>query len=133
MKGPGSGSLKLTGRIRPSAPIAPASTDALTLELRDSADVLFAATLSHPASDPWWKRKGGMTRYLNKGAFGSLGTVTLRTLRSDEVEVQLRGKGLAFSGLDEPLLRPRLVIGDQCFVSDLAGRCVADPKKLRCR
>jgi hypothetical protein len=31
------------------------------------------------------------------------------------------------------VLTSRLIIGQQCFVADLTGRCTLEAKKLRCR
>jgi len=132
-RGPGSGSLTLSGSITPAIPLAPDTTDALTLELRDGADVVFSATLDHPASDPFWKRRKRLLRYGNRRASGSLTTVVLRARKNGSTTVGIEGKRLAFTGLDETTMRPKLVIGDQCFVGDLGRRCFLDAKKLRCR
>jgi glucose/arabinose dehydrogenase len=128
--GPGTATLALRGSFRPASPIAPESSDALALELRDGGGVIFSAALDHPASDPFWKRRNRVVRYLNRG--GGLGSVVLRTLRSGAVQLDVRGRRLAFTGIDEALVTPRLRIGAQCFAADLAGRCTLDAKKLHC-
>jgi hypothetical protein len=127
------GSLALSGSLTPAIPLAPDTTDALTLELSDSADVVFSATLDHPASDPFWKRRKRLLRYGNRRASGSLTAVVLRAKKSGATTIEVKGKRLAFTGLDETTMRPKLVIGDQCFVGDFGRRCFLDAKKLRCR
>lgn len=131
-RGPRSGSLRLAASIRPPAPIAPSTSDDVTLQLREGADLVFTGSLTHPASDPQWGRSGGLVRYRTRQGGGLTG-VALQTLRSGEIDVQVRGKGLTFPGLDDDALHPRLVIGAQCFAADLTGRCQLDAKKIRCQ
>jgi hypothetical protein len=103
----------------------------LTLEVRDAGGVVFSATLDHPASDSFWRRRKGLVQYANRR--GRPQSVVLRTRRSGTVELDIRGRRLGFTGLDDAAVSPRLRIGAQCFTADLAGRCVLDSKKLRCR
>lgn len=133
-RGPGTGSLLLSGSVSPRLPLAPDTTDPLALELRDGADMMFSAYLDHPASDSFWRRpKRNQLRYGNRAASGGLNMVLLKTQRSGAVQLELRGKRLSFTGLDASGVQSRLVIGPQCFLADLAGRCSLDAKKLRCR
>jgi glucose/arabinose dehydrogenase len=131
LRGPGSGTLALRGGFRPSTPVAPESTDALALELRDGGGAVFSATIDHPADDPFWKVRKGLLQLVHPGA--PLSPVTLRTQRSGAVRVDARARHAHFEGLDDATLETRLRIGDQCFIADLAGRCMSDAKKLRCR
>jgi glucose/arabinose dehydrogenase len=131
LHGPGSGSLALSGWFQAASPLAPEATDALTLELRHGADLMFTGTLAHPATDRFWKRRNGLVRYANRS--DRLSSVVLRVQRFGTVQVDIRGHRLAFAGLDASAVSPRLVIGRQCFVADLTGACTLDAKKLRCR
>jgi glucose/arabinose dehydrogenase len=132
LRGPGTGALQLSGSITPRAPLAPSTSDALTVELRDSAGQLFSATLAHPDSDPAWRRSRPNHERFRRGGSG-LTAVSLKSDRSGGVGVTLRGKRLAFTGLDEAALTTRLIIGQQCFVADLGTRCTLEAMKLRCR
>jgi glucose/arabinose dehydrogenase len=128
----GSGAMALSASIVPTAPLAPEATDDLTLELREGADPMFSDTLEHPASDRFWKRLGRRSvRYTNRRERGRLGSVALKGTKSGAVQVEARGKRLAFSGMDAPEMRSRLVVGDQCFEADLT--CVPGARKVRCR
>jgi glucose/arabinose dehydrogenase len=131
LHGAGSGTLALTGSFHPAGAIAPESTDALTLELRDASDVVFSTALDHPASDPFWRRRHGRVQYAKRG--GGLGSVLMKQKPSGNVDVTLRGRRLAFTGLDDAAVSARLRIGAQCFTADLSSRCTLDAKKLRCR
>ena len=131
LHGPGTGGLVLGGSFHPSTPVAPQSADALTLEIRDAGGIVFSASLDHPASDPFWKKRGSLVQYLNRG--GALNAVALRHAHSGAMQLNLRGRHLAFQGLDDPAVSARLRVGSQCFAADLAGHCTLDAKKLRCR
>jgi hypothetical protein len=132
-RGPGSGALVLSGSFRPAASMAPETADDVTVELRDGGGTILSAVLDHPASDPFWKRpRPGTWRYRDRwGGAAGLTTVILRQGKSGAVQLTVHGKGMALPGLDEAV-NPRLVIGDQCFEADLAGRCRSDPRRLRC-
>ena len=131
LHGPGSGTLSLTGWFQTAIPVAPESTEPLTLELRHGPDLMMSAALGHPASDRFWKHRNGMIRYANRR--DQLSSVVLRVQPHGTVQVDIRGHRLAFAGLDASAVSPRLVIGRQCFVADLTGACRLDAKKLRCR
>jgi hypothetical protein len=124
------GALSMTGGIHPATAIAPDTQDPLTFELRDTNGVLFSGTLTHPASDPDWRRRGRMTSFKRSGT--GLTSVQLKSKPSGDVQVSVQGKGIQMPGLVNPTVSPRLVIGDECFTADLTGRCSLDAKKLRC-
>jgi len=126
-----SGTLALSGSFQPAHPIAPESTDAFRVELRHGTQVMLSAALDHPASDRFWKRRKRLVQYLNRK--NPLGSVVLRTQRSGAVKVDVHGRRLSLTGLDDPAVSPRIVVGSQCFMADLSGACTLDAKKLRCR
>jgi glucose/arabinose dehydrogenase len=130
-RGPGSGALVLSGWFQSARPIAPESSDAVRVELRHGAEVMFSAAVDHPASDPFWKRRKRLVQYKNRR--NPLGSIVLWMEQSGVVRFDIRGRRLAFTGLDDPAVSSRLVIGPQCFVADLTGACTLDAKKLRCR
>jgi hypothetical protein len=129
-RGPGTGGLALTGFFQPARPIAPDSSDAVRVELRHGADVMFSAALDHPSSDPFWRRRKRLVRYTNRR--NALGSVMMQTQPAGVVRFDIRGRHLTFTGLD-PAVSSRLIVGSQCFVADLTGACTLDAKKLRCR
>jgi hypothetical protein len=131
--GNATGGLVLRGRFRPTWEIAPHATDLVRLELRDGAGVVLEATLDHPESDPFWRApRRGHWRYRDRTGRGAgLTALTLRARRSGGVSLSARGRGMAFERLGTAP-SPRLVIGDQCFAADLAGRCTARGRRLRC-
>jgi glucose/arabinose dehydrogenase len=128
------GRLALVASFRPTAPLAPHATDAVGLELRDAAGALFAATLEHPASDPFWRRpRGGVFQYRDPtGRSGGLVSVALRPRRGGLVQIDVRARRLRLGRL-APDVGPRLVIGEQCFATSSAGRCSGGASALRCR
>ena len=130
-RGPGSGALAFDGWFRAARPVAPDSSEPFRLELRHGAGVMFSATLDHPASDRFWKRRKNLLRYANRRS--PLASIVLRMDRSGVVGFDVRGRHLAFAGLDDPAVSSRLVVGSQCFVADLTGACTLDAKRLRCR
>ena len=125
-----SGNLAMTGSFKPARPVAPESTDAFRIELRHGAQVMLSAALDHPASDPFWKRRRRVVRYAN--GRNPLGSVVLRTQRSGAVRFDVSGFRLPLTGLDDPAVSSRLIVGSQCFMADLSG-CRLDATKLRCR
>ena len=129
------GPLALDGSVHAGRALAPEATDDLRLELRDGADVVFAADLSHPASDPFWHRaRGGLARYADRrGGIGGVTRVRLRSQRSGDAQLAMHAKRPASTGLDDAAIQARVVVGGRCFVADLAGRCKLDRRKLRCR
>ncbi len=132
LHGPGSGSLSLSGWFTTASPIAPESTDAVTLELRNGSSVMFSASLDHPGTNRFWKRRKRVVQYTNRA--DHLNSVVFRPQREGGVvQLGVHGHRLAFTGLDASAVDCRLVIGQQCFVADLTGACTLDAKKLRCR
>jgi glucose/arabinose dehydrogenase len=128
------GTLAMTASVTPAAPLALESSDAFSLELRDGNGSFFSATLAHPASDPFWRRKGGGAQYADKsGSTGGLTKVRARPRKAGLVQLDIRGRHMPVFGLDDAALSPRLTLGNQCFVADLNRRCALDAKKLRCR
>jgi glucose/arabinose dehydrogenase len=127
-----SGGLVLTASVTPAAPLAPATDDAVALEVADAGGVVAGATVDHPASDPFWKRKGAGVRYANRRASG-LTAARFTPKRSGAVAVDLRGKRLVVTGLDDAAVASRLVVGDQCFAAQLGAGCTLDARRLRCR
>jgi hypothetical protein len=128
------GTLAMTASVTPARLLALESSDAFSLELRDGSGSFFSATLSHPGSDPFWRRKGSGAQYADKsGSTGGLTKVRARARKSGLVQVEVRGKHMPVFGLDDAALTTRLTLGSQCFVADLNGRCALDAKKLRCR
>jgi glucose/arabinose dehydrogenase len=127
----GSGSLVLTGAFRAPAPIAPESSDDLSLALSDGGGTVWSGTLQHPASTPRWKRRGGTLRYTDRrGSADGLTSVVLKRRKSGDVQLAVRGRKMRVEGLDEPSLATRLVIGGQCF--ETRPHCKGNPKRMRC-
>jgi len=122
-----SAAVTLSGSFHPSIAVAPQSTDAFRLELRDGADAVFSTTLDHPASDPFWHPWQAGMRYRNRTT--ELRDVAFWADADGTVHVVLRARGGRFSRNASP----RLVVGSQCFVADLAGKCGGGARKLRCR
>lgn len=127
----GAGGLAVHGTIRPSVPLVPDTGDDLALELRGAGGMLAGSRLAHPASDPFWRRRAGATRYKNPRNAGLTG-VALRTKRGGGVQLDALGKRMTVGGSDVPV-DARLVVGEQCFIAGLAGRCTRKGRKLRCR
>jgi len=134
VRGPGTGAIALRGSFRPAGVLAPESSDDVTVELRDAGGTVFSAFLVHPASDVFWKHpRPGKWRYRDRrGSVAGLTTMVLRQRASGAVDLTVLGRGLTLAGLDDPALNPRLVIGDQCFVADLTGRCTDGRRRMRC-
>ncbi|HLK09885.1 MAG TPA: PQQ-dependent sugar dehydrogenase [Candidatus Binatia bacterium] len=125
--------LALHGSIHPSAAIAPASTDALSLTLLDAGGVVFSGTLAHPASNRHWHARRGRATYADRrGSASGLTSVVLRPEHGGVFAVDVLGRGVPLGGLTQPAVSSRLVIGKQCFAADLGGACTLDPRKLRC-
>ncbi len=131
VRGPGSGTFALAGSITPSAPMAPDTSDPVTVELTDGGGVVFSETLAQPASAPDWRRTRTGFSYRERRGSG-LTVVKLRQ-RGGSVEVALRGQRVVFNGLDDATLGARLVIGGQCFGGELGARCAMDARRVRCR
>jgi glucose/arabinose dehydrogenase len=127
----GGGGLALHGSFRPAEPLAPATQDDLALELAGPAGMLAESRLAHPASDAHWRRRGGVAQYRNPRNAG-LTAVVLRRKRSGEVRLDAVGRRMALAGGAAPV-EARVVVGEQCFVADLTGRCTRKGGKLRCR
>ncbi len=128
------GSLQLSGSFHPAVPVAPQTTDDVTVELRDGSGMLFSGAIDHPASDPFWKRRSGILQYLDKrGQVAGLTSLRFRPQKSGTVQIDIKGKRMPLGGLTDALVSPRLIIGDQCFTADLSGHCALDAKKLRCK
>ena len=130
-KAPTSGTLLLRGAIKPSAAIAPGTTDPVTVEVRGDAGALFSTTLGHPASDRGWKRRGDAWLYRN-GHGGGLASVALKGRKGGDVQVEIVGRKLAL-GTATGRLSPRLMVGAQCFTASSAARCSGKHGALRCR
>src|SRR5262249_21414049 len=111
-------------------PVAPEAADVLTLELRDAGGTVFSASLDHPASDRFWRKRRGKVQFVSRAS--PLSSVTLRSTPSGAVQLDVRGRHATFTGLDDPQLPPRVRIGAECFGADLGGRCTLDAKRLRC-
>jgi glucose/arabinose dehydrogenase len=128
------GAFTMRGAFTPVGAIAPEAADALTVDLRDDAGPLFSGALAHPASDHFWKRpRADVWSYLDpRGSSVGLTTVQMRRLASGNVQVTVRGRPADVRGLNGTA-SARLAVGQQCFASDLAGRCAAAPRGFRCR
>lgn len=125
--------LALTGAISPAGAIAPATTDGVTVELRGAAGALFSGTLTHPASNPRWKKSRPPRAFLYADPAGRTSGFTAVELRRSGAgfRVSVRGKRMALAGVQAGKIDPRLVIGDQCFAASLI--CVPQGRTLRCR
>jgi glucose/arabinose dehydrogenase len=126
-----SGGVVLHAGFRPSPPVAPQSTDALSLELRSGDAPVFSSALDHPASDPFWHARGRRMQYASSAT--GIAAVSLRTAASGTVTIDVRGRGGDFGALATPAVGARLLVGDQCFVADLGAGCRLDGAGLRCR
>jgi hypothetical protein len=125
--------LALRGSIHPTSPIAPASTDALSLTLLDAGGVLFSGTLPHPGSNRFWRARRGRIAYTDRhGSESGLTSVVLHPGRGGVVTVEVLGRRIPLGGLTQPAVTSRLLIGAQCFSADLGGKCSLDARRLRC-
>jgi glucose/arabinose dehydrogenase len=125
-----SGSLLMHASFRPGDAIAPESSQPLALDLRHGADVLFYDALAHPDSDPFWRKRGNMTRYARRGARG-LTSVVLHTGQSGTIYADIQAKGVTLPDLGGGGVAPRLIVGDRCFVATMAS-CTGG-RRLRCQ
>lgn len=124
----GKGQIALTGAFTPALAIAPATTDAVTLELVAGAAPLHRSDLAHPASDPLWRAKKGGFRY--KDGRGGAGGLTLLQLKPKGGGLSLKAKARGTGVADATGVTAKLVVGNQCFVSTLG--CATKGKTLRC-
>jgi glucose/arabinose dehydrogenase len=122
------GQVVLTGAFTPALAIAPATTDAVTLELTAGAAPVHRSDLAHPASDPLWKTKNGGFRY--KDGRGSAGGLVLLQMKPKGGGLSLKAKARGTAVADAAGVTAKLVVGDQCFVSALG--CATKGKTLRC-
>jgi glucose/arabinose dehydrogenase len=129
-RGAGSWSLLLHASFRPGDAIAPESSQPLALDLRHGADVLFYDALGHPDSDPFWRRRGNMTRFVHRAARG-LTSIVLHMGQSGTVYADIQAKGVSLPELSGGGVVPRLIVGDRCFVATLTS--CAGSRRLRCQ
>jgi len=127
-----SGTLTLRGTIRPPSPVAPDTTDAVTVEVRDDAGALLSTTLGHPASDRWWRKRGRRVTYRNPTG-GGLHAVTFRSRKGGAVQVDVVGRRLTLGAAGGGKLAPRLVVGPHCFTAAPKARCTERGRGLRCK
>lgn len=125
----GKGTVVLAGSLQPALALAPATTDAVTLELMAGATAVHRSDLAHPTSDPLWRtQKNGSVRY--KDGRGSAGGLTLLQLKPKGAGLSLKAKARGATVADTTGVVAKLVVGNQCFVSTLG--CARKGKTLRC-
>ena len=112
----------LSGGISPAAPLTAASARPVGLEIRDADAVLLAARVDVPA---WRQPRRGLLTHRSGGDSISLHSV------GGGVHVAVHTRA-ALLGALRPPAGVRLVIGDECFAADLAGRCSATSRRMRC-
>ncbi|MGH7895745.1 MAG: PQQ-dependent sugar dehydrogenase [Candidatus Binatia bacterium] len=124
--------LVLRGELFPPAPMAPSTTDDLTLTVEAGGSVLFSSTLTHPESDPLWAKSKPPSLFKYKDGAGSVGGLR-------QLQVKQHGPGFAFraKGRSDQLLTlqggavaTKLVIGGQCYTATVP--CVKKGRGLRC-
>ena len=104
----------------------------MTLVLRDGGGTIYSGALSHPASNAGWRGAGASRqRY-----FDSTGTLdglkkALVKRGKKKSKVQLSGDGMDLSGLDEPGVTTRVIVGEQCFEASL--QCLPKGTQLVCK
>ena len=127
------GVLSLDASIRPLVPVAPNTSDALTLELGGAA-TQYSANLGHPDSDARWRKSRPPNLFVyqdGRGRAGGVTSIRLKAQRTGGFQMTMRGKRVKLSGPDDPAFGARVIIGDQCFSA--SPRCSADARSVRCR
>ncbi len=125
-----SGALSLQASLRPLAPLAPSTTDTVAVAVTGTSGGL-EATLTHPDTDPRWRRSRAPKQFRyqdRRGTAGGLTSLRLRK-RGDAMQVTLRARRVALG--DPSTVATRLVIGDQCFAA--APGCTRSGRTTRCR
>ena len=124
--------LAMSGVIAPAGPIAPSTSDALTLTIDAGGTALFASTLGHPGADVFWVRSKPPTLFKYKDGGGGAGGLTQLQMKQRDGGYGLKAKGrndqlLALQG---GAVGAKLVVGNQCWVATLP--CVKKGRGLRC-
>jgi hypothetical protein len=130
--GGAAGSLAFTGSVPAALPLDPATSDEMTLVVRDGGGTIYSGAITHPESDPLWRGAGtGRQRYLDTtGSLDGLKKASVRRGRK-KTKVQLSGDGMDLTGLDEPSVTTRVIVGAQCFEATLT--CGPKGAQLVCK
>ncbi|HWP65543.1 MAG TPA: PQQ-dependent sugar dehydrogenase [Candidatus Limnocylindria bacterium] len=132
MTGGPAGSLTLNATVPAALPLDPAGGDAMTLVVSDTGGTVYTGTLAHPAARAGWRGAGAnRQRYFDStGALDHLKEALVKRGKK-KTRVQLSGDGMDLSGLDEPSVTARVVVGQQCFEASVG--CVPKGARLVCK
>jgi glucose/arabinose dehydrogenase len=132
LAGGAAGTLALTGTVPAAVPLDPAGGDEMSLVLSDTDGTIYSGAITHPESDLGWRGAGTpRQRYVDStGALGHLEKAVVRRGRK-KTRITMAGAGMDLSGLDEPRVSARVVVGAQCFEAALG--CAPKGARLVCR
>jgi glucose/arabinose dehydrogenase len=124
--------VNVTGQVVASGAFAASTTDAVSMTIQSAGADLFAASLTHPESDPLWVRSKPPLLFKYKDGTGSSGGLILLQLKQRGSAYGLRAKGRneALRTLQGGAVDAKLVVGAQCYAATLP--CVKRGKQLRC-
>jgi hypothetical protein len=124
--------LAMSGVIAPAGPIAPSTSDALTLTIDAGGTALFASTLGHPGADVFWVRSKPPILFKYKDGGGGAGGLTQLQMKQRDGGYSLKAKGRSdqLLALQGGAVAAKLVVGNQCWVATLP--CVKKGHGLRC-
>lgn len=124
------GALTLGAGFAPTGPLAPATTDAVTLRLA-STEAPVDITLEHPDSDSGWRPTRNGFRYADRRHALTPITAFFGKPRGANTQVTAQARGLTLPSASGAYTRAQLLIGEQCFSADVT--CTVDARKVRCR
>ncbi len=126
-------SVLISGQVSPPGPIAASTSDAVSMTIQSAGADLFAASLTHPESDPLWLRSKPPVLFKYKDGTGSSGGLTILQMkqRGPAYALKAKGKNEALRTLQGGAVGARLVVGSQCYTTTLP--CVKHGKSLKCK
>jgi glucose/arabinose dehydrogenase len=123
----------MSGQVSPPGPIAASTTDAVSMTIQAGGADLFAASLTHPESDPNWLRSKPPALFKYKDGTRSSGGLALLQMkqRGPAYALKVKGKNDALRTLQGGAVGAKLVVGSQCYMATLP--CVKHGKSLKCK
>src|SRR5262249_8426004 len=124
------GTFTLNGTLATPGTLALSTTDDTVFTIEAAGNVLFSSTLTHPESDPFWRksRPPNLFKYKGGGA-GGLVSLQLR-LRGPGYVVKAKGRDDRLLTVQGGALAAELVVGNQCYAATVP--CVKKGRGLRC-